>query len=190
MQDPHAPDPKYDFLQDPVFLVTTVQSGRELTVPRGIRFDVGVHQVEGHTPHVDLPDPDIDRSSVHRHLHNHWLAIGEDRWPNRRVRYREGFVPRLLPAVGRYPLVKIALWIEEAHADQRHAQVARFLTMVPGQNAESAAIDRKRLVQPKLGREIRDQAVHHLRMFAGEPGGPLLHVIIECEKNAVVPAMK
>src|SRR5437660_295428 len=62
--------------------------------------------------------------------------------------------------------------------------------MVAGQDAESAAIDRKGLVQAKLGREIRDQAVCHLRVLACEPGAPPLHVIVECEKNAVVPAMK
>ena len=66
-------------------------------------------------------------------------------------------VDLLLPAVGRQALVEVALRIHEADADQRHAEVARFLAVIAGQHAEAAGVDRQRLVQRELGGEVGDR---------------------------------
>ena len=50
--------------------------------------------------------------------------------------------------------MEVALRIHEADADERHAEVAGFLTVVAGEHAEAARIDRQRLMEGELRREI------------------------------------
>ena len=70
----------------------------------------------------------------------------------------EPLVRFLLPALRRHALVEVALRIHEADADERHAEVARFLADVAGEHAEAAGVDRQRLVQRELGGEVGDRA--------------------------------
>ena len=63
----------------------------------------------------------------------------------------------VLPAVAVEPLPEIALVVVEADADERNAEVRRALDVVAGEDAEAAGVDRQRLVQPELGREVRDR---------------------------------
>ena len=65
-------------------------------------------------------------------------------------------VDLLLPAVGRQALMEVALRIHEADADERHAEVARFLAVIARQHAEAAGIDRQRLMQRELRGEVGD----------------------------------
>ena len=60
----------------------------------------------------------------------------------------------MLPAVDVEPLPEIALVVVEADADERDAEVGRALDVVAGQDAEAAGVDRQRLVQAELGREV------------------------------------
>ena len=66
-------------------------------------------------------------------------------------------------------LVEVALRIHEADADERHAEVARFLAVIAGEHAEAARVDGQRLVQRELGGEVRDR----LRPQSGSRKNPL-----------------
>ena len=54
-------------------------------------------------------------------------------------------------------LPEVALVVVEADADQRDAEVGGRLDVIAGQDAEAARVDRQRLVQPELGREVGDR---------------------------------
>ena len=64
----------------------------------------------------------------------------------------------LLRAVGRERLLEVPLAVEKPHPDHRHAQVARRLQMVPGQDPQAARVLRQDLGQAELGRQVGDLA--------------------------------
>ena len=47
--------------------------------------------------------------------------------------------------------MEVALRVHEADADERHAEVAGLLAVVAGEHAETARVDRQRLMQRELG---------------------------------------
>ena len=53
-------------------------------------------------------------------------------------------------------LTKIALLIEQTHADHRHAEIAGGLELVAGHVAEPARVDWQGLAQHELHAEVRD----------------------------------
>jgi hypothetical protein len=67
-------------------------------------------------------------------------------------------------------LVKVALRIHEADADERHAEVARLLAVIAGEHAEAARINRQRLMQRELRGEVGDGLVADLRHGVRPPG--------------------
>ena len=89
----------------------------------------------------------------------HGPAVGADGRLDRRVGPVQPLVDFLLPAFRRHRLVEVALRIHEADADERHAEVARFLAVIAGEHAEAAGVDRQRLVQRELGGEVGDRPV-------------------------------
>ena len=54
------------------------------------------------------------------------------------------------------PCVEVAAAVEQADADERHAELGRRLQVVAGEDAEAAAVDRQRLLDPELHREVGD----------------------------------
>ena len=66
--------------------------------------------------------------------------------------------------------MEIALRIHEADADERHAEVARFLAVIARQHAEAAGVDRQRLMQRELRGEVRDLLADEIAVFAMTPG--------------------
>ena len=78
----------------------------------------------------------------------------------RRQRHDVGVEQRvalLLPAVGVEALAEVAVPVEQADADEGHAEVARRLEVVAGQHAEAAGVLRDGLGDAELGREVGDQ---------------------------------
>jgi hypothetical protein len=63
----------------------------------------------------------------------------------------------LLPAVGGERLVEVALRVHETDADERHAEVAGLLAVIAREHAQAAGVDRQRLMQRELGREVGDR---------------------------------
>ena len=66
-------------------------------------------------------------------------------------------VALLLPAVGGEVLAEVALLVEEPHAHEGHAEVARALQVVGGEDAEAARVDRQALGEAVLGGEVGDE---------------------------------
>ena len=77
----------------------------------------------------------------------------------------------LLPAVGDEALAEVAVAVEEADADERHAEVARRLQVVAGEHAEAAGVLRERLGDAELGREVGDPARAGVGAWHLEPAG-------------------
>ena len=54
------------------------------------------------------------------------------------------------------PWREVAAAVEQPDADERHAELGRRLQVVAGKDAEPAAVDRQRLLDPELHREVGD----------------------------------
>ena len=65
----------------------------------------------------------------------------------------------VLVAVGVERLVKVALMVEQADADEGQAHIAGPLAVVAGKDSEAAGVDRQALMEAELGAEIGDQVV-------------------------------
>jgi len=75
-----------------------------------------------------------------------------------------------LAAVGPQRLAEVPVGVQQADADQRHAEVGRRFQVVAGEHPESARVQRDAGVQPELEREVGDQHVAGV-IEVGEPGG-------------------
>ena len=82
-------------------------------------------------------------------------------------------------------LVEVPLRIHEPDADERHAEVRRFLAVIAGEHAETAGVDRQRLVERELGGEVGDLA-GQMRQRARPPGVPRGPRTVEAVDRAVV----
>ena len=118
----------------------------------------------------------------------HGLPSVVERLLDGRVGPVEPLVALFLPPFGGHVLVEVALRIHEADADERHAEVARFLAVIAGQDAETAGVDRQRLMQRELGREVRDRLPGQLRQPARPPGVVGRACIVERGDGPVVQA--
>ena len=151
------------------FAIAAVQACRELAIPRRVLVEVGIEQKKAHAADAHAPHGGEHRAIAERHGGDRRLAVARDRGLDRRVGPVQPLVVFLLPAVDRDALVEIALRVHEADADQRHAEVARFLAVVAGEHAEAAGVDRQRLVQRELGGEVRDDLAVERRAVLRPP---------------------
>ena len=78
-------------------------------------------------------------------------------------------VKSLLRAVLVDHLAKIALLVEQAHADHGHAQVARGFELIAGYVTKSSRIDRERFAQHEFHAEIRHTSQGRLGMILLKP---------------------
>ena len=83
----------------------------------------------------------------------------------------EGGELLLLPAVEAEPLAEVAVAVEEADADEGHAEVGGRLQVVAGQDAEAAGVLGDGLGDAELGREVGHLAQRAARRPALEPAG-------------------
>src|SRR5450759_769964 len=70
----------------------------------------------------------------------------------------DGGVALQLPTVGGQGLLEVATTVEQADADDRYAEVAGRLEVVPGEDAQAAGVLRQDLGDPELGREVGNGA--------------------------------
>ena len=84
----------------------------------------------------------------------------------------------VLPAVAIEPLPEVALVVVQADADERDAEVRRALDVIAGEDAEAAGVDRQRLVQAELGREVRDRPRPEHAGVARAPGVRRVQVLL------------
>ncbi len=169
-QRAHAADAEHDLLLDAGLAVAAVEARRQLAVPRRVLLEVGVEQVQLHAAHAHAPDRHEHRAIAERDGRHARPAVRRHRRLDRGVGPVQPLVALLLPALRRHALVEVALGIHEADADERHAEVARFLAVVAGEHAQAARVDRQRLVERELGGEICDAVPVRAVVPAAPPG--------------------
>ena len=153
----HAADPQDDLLPDPGAGVTAVQSARQRPVLRGVFRNVGVEQVEAAAADRQLPDLGEQGPAPGVDTDHDRLAVGADRRLDRQQIDLGRLVLLVLVAVDVEMLAEVALRVEQADGDQGDAEAAGALHVVAGQHTEAAGIDRHRLVDPELRREVDDR---------------------------------
>ena len=186
----HAADADEDLLADAVLRVAAVEAVGDLAQVGVVLLDVGVEQQQRHAADRRHPHPRAQRPAAgHRDADQDLLARGVGEQVQRQALGVERRVLLLLPAVERERLAEVAGAVEQADRDQRHAEVARRLEVVAGEDAEPARVVRQDLADPELHREVADRRRQALRGAALVPArlaevgaqilGALLHAADE-----------
>ena len=156
----HATDAEQHLLPQPVLGLAAVEPVGDVAQHLlGVVLDVGVEQQQRHP--ADLGDPDARRRGVslghpHGDLGRGPVGLAQDR--DRQLVGVEHRVALLLPPVARERLPEVAVPVEQADADDRHAEVAGRLEVVAGQDAQAAGVLRQCRGDAELGREVGDGA--------------------------------
>ena len=153
-QRAHAADAEQQLLADPDALIAAVEPGGQLAVLGAVAVDVRVEQQERVASDGDPPDARDDPARPRLDLHRHRHAVVRRRL-DRQQPVVDVDVLLALPGVVIEPLPEVALVVVEADADERDPEVGGALEMVAGEDAEPARVDRNRLVQAELRREVR-----------------------------------
>ena len=140
-----AADAEQDLLAQPVLAVAAVEPVRDRPLGRRVLGHVGVEQVERHAADVDLPDGGVQQRAGQLHADAHRLAGGVDGAAHRQRRGVERVERLALLARRGQVLAEVAVAVEEADRDDRHAQVGGGLEVVAGQHAEAAGVLRQRV---------------------------------------------
>ncbi len=157
-QRPHATDAEQQLLAQTVLGGAAVQPVGDLDVVVGVALDVGVEHQQRHPPDRGHPDPGeqvgpvglLDRDGRR-------AAVGLAQQRDRQLVGVEDRVGLLLPALARERLLEVAVAVEQADADDRHAEVAGGLEVVAGEDAEPAGVLRQHRGDAELGREVGDR---------------------------------
>ena len=157
-----------------------------------IRRVIAVEQVELHASDLNLPGTQPDRVFGQGDLEPQPFAI---RFAQRRDRQLSGLVireERLLRTILVDHLAKIAVLVEQPHADYRHPQVAGGLELIAGYVAQPARVNGQGFAQHEFHAEIRRAIQRGLRVGVLKPRGrrdcvtPGLHQIVHSlAKNRV-----
>ena len=84
-----------------------------------------------------------------------------------------------LPSLRVDTLLEISLRVHEADTHERNTQIAGFLAMVSGQNAETSAVNRNRNVESELGRKVGNRRSLERGEFRGRPGVLIAQIFVE-----------
>ncbi len=139
-----AADAEEQLLTEPVLAAAAVEAVGDLVLRGLVLLHVGVEHQQGYPAHLGQPDlRGQQRASGEGHGDLHRLPV---RGPEQGQRQPVGVVGRVplgLPAVGRQRLGEVPVPVQQAHADNRHAKVARGLQVVASQDAETAGVLRE-----------------------------------------------
>ena len=156
-----AADAEQQLLADAVLAVAGVERVGE---------HLDLEQVERDGADVLAPDVGGDRLAVEVDLDGDVLAVQAERLGIDAL-VLLGLATGVVDA-----LREVAAAVEEPDADERHAELGRRLQVVAGEDAEAAAVDRQRLLDPELHREVGDAGAL-VRVVVGlAPPGALLAV--------------
>jgi hypothetical protein len=157
-QGPHPADAEYHLLGETHLAAAHVEDARYRPVGRIVQRDVGVEHQHRHQPDLRLPHRGLDHAPGQVDGHGEDAAAGRLHGQHRQAGEVVVGVHVLLEAVGVDRLAEIARAIEQPHADEGHAEIARRLAVVAGEDAEAARVHAQRLVEAELHREVRDRA--------------------------------
>ena len=169
LEHAHPADAEDDFLLHARFAIAAVQTSGELPIPRSVFVEVGVEEVQLDAAEAHAPYGHEYRAGAERHRGHARRALRRQRRRDRRIGPVQLFVRLLLPPVRRDILMNVALGIHEADGDERHAQVAGLLAVIAREHAETPGVNRQRLVQRELRREVRDRPPVQLGALALAP---------------------
>ena len=159
VQRAHAADPEHRVLAEPHAGIADVQPRRDPAVGQVVLRPVGVEQQQRHAADVDAPDLRDHLAVADRHRHGDRLAV-RARHQRSGHAMRIGLDPVLVLPAGRVdPLAEVAVAVHQADRDEREPHVRGLLEDVARQHAETAGVDRQRLVDRELGAEERSRAV-------------------------------
>ena len=166
---PYAADAEQHLLGEPVVAAAAVQPVGDLALVAAVLLDVGVEQQQRHPADLGHPDLGEQRATGQRHLDPDRAVVVVQQGQRQRIRVEQR-IALLLPAGGVQRLPEVALPVEQADADDRHAEVAGRLQVVAGQDPQAAGVLRQHLGDAELGREVAD-ALRRGRVLAPRSPG-------------------
>ena len=165
-QHAHAAHAQHPLLTQSQRGAAGVELGEERAVIRMVLLELGIEEVDRHPTDVEAPGADVHVAPEGRHGGEIRHASGPRDRRDGREREVEAFVGILLAPLEVDGLVEVPVAIEDADANQGHAQVRSRLAVVARQHPQAARVDRYGVVHAELGAEVRDR----LRAMLG-PGG-------------------
>src|SRR5690606_7817518 len=154
-QELEPPDSRDHLLLDAILARAPVEPMRQPTIAGGVLRDVGIEEEDGDSPRKNAPDAKRHGAPGELDLDAERLsALGMAHLFDRELPVVDGRIDDALVSRSVDLLAKVALPIEEADRDERHAEIARALDVISREKAESARVDRKRLVKPIFHREV------------------------------------
>ncbi|MGY4275905.1 hypothetical protein ACVILE_002085 [Streptomyces sp. M18.1] len=156
----HRPDTSYaeqHLLEEPVLAAASVEPVGDPAFAEVVLLDVRVEQQQRHPADLGQPDPGAQLPAAGQGQGDvGGGAVGLLQEGQRQLVGVEDGVVLLLPAVPGEGLAEVAVPVEQADADERHAQVAGGLEVVAGQDAEAAGVLGQGGGDAELGREVGD----------------------------------
>ena len=171
-----AADAQQYFLLQAQLRPAAVELAGDTAVCGIIRRVIAVQQIELHPTDLHLPRAQPYRIAGHVNLQAHPFAVG---MAQRRDRQLSGIViriQRLLRAFLVYHLAKVALLVEQAHADDRHAEITGGFELITGNITQPARVNGQRFAQHILHAEIGNTAQLRLCMGLLKPGGCFYYI--------------
>ncbi len=186
---PHPADAGQDLLADAVVLVAAVEPVGDPAQVLVVVLHVGVQQQQRDPADLGPPDPGAQHPAAgHGHVHQDRRARGLGEQFQRQAPGVEHRVVLDLPAVQRQRLAEVAGAVEQADADQRHAQVGGGLEVVAGEHAKATRVVGQRLGDAELHGEVGDRVRQQRVVPAGGPAlvGLLLAALVPARRGQVV----
>ena len=190
-QGPHAAHAGHQLLAHPGAIVAAVEPRGQLAIFRAIAGHVGIQQEK--VDPTDAHPPDLGQQLARTGLEFR-TVIGLPSAPAGGL-HRQVFdlgveILLLLPAVDVEVLLEIALVVEQPAGHQRHAQAAGALDVVAGEYAETARVDRHRLVNAELQGEIGHRFRSEHAGVGPPPGRRHAHVFLQSPEGLVDAAVQ
>ena len=185
-QNSHAANTEHDLLLDAHLLVATIEPGGEFPIPRSIHLIVGVHQIETYTPSPDIPDLEVDDAIADLNRNTKRRSTFIQGSANSDFFGVEAWIDRFLPPIGGDILAEVTHFVEEAHCDKWEPNIAGFLAMIASQYSQASRIDRQRLMQTKLSREVSNGPISQLRVLLWKPEVSVTQILIERHHHGIV----
>ena len=163
----HPAHPEQQLLAEPVVAAAAVQPVGDLVQVGLVLLHVRIEQQQRDPPHLRHPDLRGQlpaRGQADGDVHRRPVGVAQE-LERQAVRVIAG-VALGLPAVGGQRLGEVPVPVQQPDPDQRHAEVAGGLQVVPGQDAQAAGVLRQRGGDAVLGREVGDRRGARL----GQPG--------------------